>query len=751
MAEAETETKVAEDAANGTCPTVDTGPPENTGEAETLKEEEAVTLKKEKDANGIKEMEEGSKENEKNEDVEMDGDQKLKEEECEQEIKEEGLEEPEDVKMEEETETKEEKEGKEIVENTEEKEEEEAKEVLENTEEKEEGEEGKEVVENTEEKEEEEGKEVFESAEEKEEGENKENVETDEEKVEENKENVETDEEKEEENKENVETDEEKEGKKSKEHTESAEEKEEEIVEAKESKREKGYKRRVKGPNVKSKEEAKQNELDEKNAKEASTPMVSSIDRPVRERKSVERLVVSIEKGPAKGFRIEKGQGTPLKEIPNVAYKLSRKKTDETFKSLYMILFGRRGKASDVKKNISQFSGFVWHENEDKQRMKLKEKFDKCFKEKLLEFCDVLDISVVKTTTKKEDIVVKLIDFLAAPHATTDVLLAEKEQPSKVRKRKRSVKGTASKSGGASAKRSLGKRRMSGDTLKEQDKRSARDTGDESSEEDDDENDNGVPDATQEILNHSENEDKEDESVEESEEDTRKRKRGSKKSSSKKESAGKTIMKKHTTSRKVTQTTPPKKTPIKSSSKHSKVDDISDKSPRVFSRKKKIETKKKTSTPAKSATKEKAGLKVVKGKDKSREEEPGPSEDELRNAICEILKEVDFNTATFTDILKLLARQEKIMRMMMGKVMKKKIGQLEVKRWRLDCLHERYIAVIYSWSYVAGNRSGIFRQRVVVELQSWRISLKLKFSSHDHRTKAPQQFRKWLPHCGIYV
>jgi len=29
----------------------------------------------------------------------------------------------------------------------------------------------------------------------------------------------------------------------------------------------------------------------------------------------------------------------------------------------------------------------------------------------------------------------------------------------------------------------------------------------------------------------------------------------------------------------------------------------------------------------------------------------------LRDATCEILKEVDFNTATFTDILKLLARK----------------------------------------------------------------------------------------------
>ena len=38
---------------------------------------------------------------------------------------------------------------------------------------------------------------------------------------------------------------------------------------------------------------------------------------------------------------------------------------------------------------------------QEKQRLKVKEKFDKCVKEKLLEFCDVLDIPITKATTKK--------------------------------------------------------------------------------------------------------------------------------------------------------------------------------------------------------------------------------------------------------------------------------------------------------------------------------------------------------------
>lgn len=36
----------------------------------------------------------------------------------------------------------------------------------------------------------------------------------------------------------------------------------------------------------------------------------------------------------------------------------------------------------------------------------------------------------------------------------------------------------------------------------------------------------------------------------------------------------------------------------------------------------------------------------MKGKDKTKEEKTRPSDDELRDAICEILKVVDFNTVS---------------------------------------------------------------------------------------------------------
>ncbi|KAF6176823.1 hypothetical protein GIB67_026510 [Kingdonia uniflora] len=64
------------------------------------------------------------------------------------------------------------------------------------------------------------------------------------------------------------------------------------------------------------------------------------------------------------------GRGTTLKDIPNVTYKLSRKKARiyETFKMHHLILFGRRGKAFHIKNNLLQFSGFVLHENEKRRK-----------------------------------------------------------------------------------------------------------------------------------------------------------------------------------------------------------------------------------------------------------------------------------------------------------------------------------------------------------------------------------------------
>ncbi|KAB5532172.1 hypothetical protein DKX38_018842 [Salix brachista] len=125
-----------------------------------------------------------------------------------------------------------------------------------------------------------------------------------------------------------------------------------------------------------------------------------------------------------------------LSDILNfsVAFKLSKRKPDDNLQMLHLILYGKKGKIHNLKKNIGQFSGYVWVKNEEKQKAKVREKLDKCVKEKLMDFCDVLNITINRSVVKKEELTVKILEFLESPHSTTDLLLADKEQKGKKRK-----------------------------------------------------------------------------------------------------------------------------------------------------------------------------------------------------------------------------------------------------------------------------------------------------------------------------
>ncbi|KAL2630706.1 hypothetical protein R1flu_015392 [Riccia fluitans] len=165
-------------------------------------------------------------------------------------------------------------------------------------------------------------------------------------------------------------------------------------------------------------------------------PLLTDRDRPARERKSIDRFVASSLDKEKKEVVIKQGTGTPLMDIPNVAYKLGKRgKGDELLGMLHSLLFNQRGKASAHKYNIYRFSGFVWGENEEKEKSRVKEKLEKYTKEGLGQLIDVLDLHLPKTG-KKEELVVKVLQFLESPHKTTDVSLGEKEQKLKEKKRK---------------------------------------------------------------------------------------------------------------------------------------------------------------------------------------------------------------------------------------------------------------------------------------------------------------------------
>ncbi|KAG0488183.1 hypothetical protein HPP92_006738 [Vanilla planifolia] len=81
-----------------------------------------------------------------------------------------------------------------------------------------------------------------------------------------------------------------------------------------------------------------------------------------------------------------------------------------------------------LKRNILQFSGFVWSQNETKGKSKVKESLNKCNKDRLMEFCDLLDLYTVKRKTKKEEIVAKVLEFLESPTVTRELVLSKRSK-----------------------------------------------------------------------------------------------------------------------------------------------------------------------------------------------------------------------------------------------------------------------------------------------------------------------------------
>ncbi|XP_071738778.1 putative F-box protein At5g15660 [Rutidosis leptorrhynchoides] len=107
---------------------------------------------------------------------------------------------------------------------------------------------------------------------------------------------------------------------------------------------------------------------------------------------------------------------------------MSKRNPDDNLQSLHIVLYNKRANLNTLKKNIGMFSGFVWTDDEEKQRTKVKERLDKLTIKKLFDFCDLLNLQINKSSLTKEEVSLKLLEFLQSPHVTTEVLLPEKEQ-----------------------------------------------------------------------------------------------------------------------------------------------------------------------------------------------------------------------------------------------------------------------------------------------------------------------------------
>ncbi|KAG2301042.1 hypothetical protein Bca52824_029693 [Brassica carinata] len=339
-----------------------------------------------------------------------------------------------------------------------------------------------------------------------------------------------------------------------------------------------------------------------------------------------------------------------------LAHQLSKRKADDNLILLHTILYGKKAKAQMIKKTIGQFSGFVWSqkEEEEKLRGRVKEKLDKCIKEKLIFFCDVLDIPINRSNTKKVSInkmsliylfslfnvltfvlilsgrSVKVLEFLESPKASRDVILADQEKEAKMRKSTQKKR----KSGESSDTPAKRKRQT-----KKQDQPSDKREGDSDSEgaKDTHEEDDAAPEEDDSDHEKTETEDERDEAEDQ--------KPSNKKTSSKKiekESSG-TKGKDKQASAKIS-----KKSGEKSSKRVAKPTSSPTKKQKVdHEESSKGKSKKQSIKPQAKGSKEK-GKASKKGKAE-------PTREEMLEVVSKMLKEVDFNTATLSDILQKLS------------------------------------------------------------------------------------------------
>ncbi|KAF3551011.1 hypothetical protein DY000_02006298 [Brassica cretica] len=316
------------------------------------------------------------------------------------------------------------------------------------------------------------------------------------------------------------------------------------------------------------------------------------------------------------GGKERDGRGTQLKEIPNVAYKLSKRKPDDNLFLLHTILYGKKGKVQTLKRNIGLFSGFVWSEQEEeKQRARTKEKIEKCIKDKLIDFCDVLDIPINKSNVKKEELVVSVLEFLLCPKATRDVVLTDPEKETKKRKKSTAKNVTSGESSDVPAKIFINALITGGER-----RRQTKESG----------NKQDQPSKSEDTETEDEK-DKAEEKKSTSKKNSSKRTKKEKPAAEEEKSLKGSARSGRKSSLKVVKST-------SSSSKKQKVDkDDSSKE----------KGKKQTSKPQAKGSKD-------QGKASKKGNKREPTRKEMHVVVAKILKEVDFNTATLSDILRKL-------------------------------------------------------------------------------------------------
>lgn len=206
------------------------------------------------------------------------------------------------------------------------------------------------------------------------------------------------------------------------------------------------YAKSVEDPDAASEEDDKP--LVQKSSKESGVP--GDVKRSRRERKSVEHFKVEAPKSVTQVTM--DGEGMKLRNIPNVAFKMSKiTGKDELLEGLHNVIFRRKGQATTRKKAILEFNGLSFPEEEKERELEARKiSLGKWKLELINRLMDLLDLQ--RGTGDKASNIDRIIEFLNVPSIQSTVDLAgkevakrEKARRKREREEKRKLKAAKSK------------------------------------------------------------------------------------------------------------------------------------------------------------------------------------------------------------------------------------------------------------------------------------------------------------------
>lgn len=166
-----------------------------------------------------------------------------------------------------------------------------------------------------------------------------------------------------------------------------------------------------------------------------------------RERKTIQRYteVPEVSHQPTE-IVIRKGKGKKFEDCPNVLSQINKRpRSDDTLRLVHNLFIGRVNKKVQVKSNLKQFSGVVYDDDKDKERLEAK-----LARQKIRDLRELARFFAIDDQGEREDLVENIIKYVEKPFPSDK----EPSSPKKATKKSSSSSKSSSKKSSSSSKSS---------------------------------------------------------------------------------------------------------------------------------------------------------------------------------------------------------------------------------------------------------------------------------------------------------